>query len=432
MKIIKKTPQGNLRAMPVNRTDAGSSIENALDTGLRHELICFSHLRWDFIYQRPQHLLTRCAKDRRVFFVEEPVFDVTTPCLEVTKRTEDVWIVVPHLPSGLTEADSLAIQQALLIDDLLIQHQITEYILWYYTPMALAFTEHLEPLAVVYDCMDELSGFKNAPPGLLKWERRLFERADLVFTGGYTLYEAKQHCHGAIHPFPSSIDGDHFRSARSLKGEPADQAELPGPRLGYYGAVDERIDLGLIEQIAQLRPEWHQIIVGPVVKIDPKELPRFPNIHYLGHKSYETLPSYLGGWDIAMMPFAHNEATRFISPTKTPEYLAAGVPVISTSIRDVVRPYGQLGLVQIADTAEDFVKAAEYLMSSDFARAQWLRQVDEALACQSWDRTWARMNQLLNATLKLRCSKELTRGSSPRERVRVSEGALIARQAMGD
>ncbi len=432
MKRLKNIQQGNLRPISVKAANAGSPSDIPAKIDLKHDLICFSHLRWDFIYQRPQHLLTRCAEERRVFFVEEPVLDDETPHLDITKRTGDVWVVVPHLPPGLTEAECAVLQQALLIDDLLIQRQVNDYILWYYTPMALAFTQHLEPLAVVYDCMDELSGFKNAPRELLKWEKLLFERADLVFTGGYTLYEAKQDCHEAIYPFPSSIDSDHFRSARLLTSEPTDQAQLSCPRLGYYGAIDERMDLELIEQVARLRPEWNLIIVGPVVKIDPKDLPRAANIHYLGHKSYESLPSYLSGWDLAIMPFAHNESTRFISPTKTPEYLAAGVPVISTSIRDVVRPYGQLGLVQIADTAEDFVRAAEFLMSADFNRDSWLRQVDEALAYQSWDRTWARMNQLLNEILKSRCSAELARDAALTDHSPASAVALRANQATAD
>lgn len=363
------------------------------------DLICFSHLRWDFVYQRPQHLLSRCAKDRRVFFVEEPIFADTAPRLEISQRDCGVYVVNPTLPADLNEMENNAALQALLIDELILEHELKEYICWYYTPMAFGFTQHLEPLAVIYDCMDELSAFKNPPKGLREREQELLERADLVFTGGFSLYEAKRHLHPSIYPFPSSIDGGHFRQARQKLREPIDQAGIPHPRLGFYGVVDERFDIELLDGLSKARPEWQFVIVGPVVKIDPASLPKRQNIHYLGGKSYQELPAYLSGWDIAMLLFAHNESTRFISPTKTPEYLAAGVPTISTSIRDVVRPYGQQGLVKIADTVEDFVKVADFYLSSEFNKSTWLRQVDEALLYNSWDRTWARMLQLINQVL---------------------------------
>ncbi|HXG66294.1 MAG TPA: glycosyltransferase family 1 protein [Blastocatellia bacterium] len=372
------------------------------------DLVCFSHLRWDFVYQRPQHLLSRCAQDRRVFFVEEPIFEDTLPRLDISQRDCGVWVAVPRLPHGMSEGEAAAAQQSLLIDDLFLGFGVNEYILWYYTPMALAFTQHLEPLAVVYDCMDELSAFKYAPPSLREREQELFKRADLVFTGGHSLYEAKRHLHPNIYPFPSSIDGAHFRQARQIKKDPPDQAAIPRPRLGYCGVIDERMDLELIDGIAKARPDWHLVMVGPVVKIDPADLPKRENIHYLGGKQYKELPAYLAGWDIAMLPFARNESTQFISPTKTPEYLAAGVPVVSTSIRDVVRPYGQQGLVKIADTVEGFIAAAESLISKSFEKSSWLRRVDEVLAYNSWDRTWARMMQMLNLIISSRYPALLT------------------------
>ncbi len=359
------------------------------------DLICLSHLRWDFVWQRPQHLMSRCGRDRRVFFVEEPIYGASVPRLEIGTRDCGVQVVVPHLPNGLDELEIIALQQALLIDELFIEYEISNYFLWYYTPMALSFTRHLEPLVRIYDCMDELSAFKNAPPNLKRLEAELLECADLVFTGGHSLYEAKRHLHPHIHPFPSSIEAAHFQQARQLTTEPADQRDIPHPRLGFFGVIDERLDVELLAGMAEARPDWHFVLLGPVVKIDPAELPQRPNIHYLGSKDYKELPAYLAGWDIAMLPFARNESTRFISPTKTPEYLAAGIPVISTSIRDVVRPYGQQGLVKIADTVPEFIQAAEALMCAGFDRAAWLRQVDETLATSSWDRTWEQMLQFI-------------------------------------
>jgi UDP-galactopyranose mutase len=363
------------------------------------DTVCLSHLRWDFVFQRPQHLLTRCAKHHRVFFVEEPIFDARTPHLDVQSRQNGVRIVVPHLPAGLDRPACEAMQEQLL-NGLFADHQIGEHVLWYYTPMALGFTRHLAPAAIVYDCMDELSGFVGAPPGLREREAELFARADLVFTGGQALYESKRSLHPNAHPFPSSVDVAHFARARTIATEPADQASIPGPRLGFFGVIDERMDLSLLEGIARRRPEWQLVILGPVVKIDPATLPRAANIHYLGPKKYEELPEYIAGWHVALLPFAMNDATRFISPTKTPEYLAAGRPVVSTPIRDVVRPYGMRGLARIAETADEFVAAIEAALAED--RSERLLEVDAFLSQTSWDGTWARMHHLLKAAVDAR------------------------------
>jgi UDP-galactopyranose mutase len=362
------------------------------------DLVCLSHLRWDFVYQRPQHLLSRCAQKRRVFFIEEPVVEfVDSWWLEVSQRECGVWVVVPHLLDWVSDELKNVMCQS-LINGLFEKYAIDNPILWYYTPKALSFTKHLQSSAVVYDCMDELSAFQGAPPALRELEQQLFQRADVVFTGGQSLYEAKQHLHPNIHAFPSSIDAVHFAQARTLTEDPLDQQDIPHPRIGFYGVIDERMDLDLLNGLAQAKPEWHLVMIGPVVKIDPDLLPHHPNIHYLGGKSYQELPHYLAGWDVAMLPFARNESTRFISPTKTPEYLAAGKPVVSTSIRDVVRPYGQQGLVQIADTLSDFIAATEQAMQQS-QHSDWLSQVDKFLAQNSWDRTWASMIQRVKAAM---------------------------------
>jgi UDP-galactopyranose mutase len=296
----------------------------------------------------------------------------------------------------MPEHAAIAAQRDLL-DDLIEREGIGEYIAWYYTPMALPFSEHLRPTAVVYDCMDELSSFKGAPAVLKDRESALLARADLVLTGGQSLYEAKRHQHQNIHPFPSSVDVYHFAQARRVTTDPADQAGIPHPRLGFFGVIDERMDVDLLADVAEARPDWHLVMLGPVVKIDRAMLPSRPNIHYLGSKTYQELPRYIAGWDVALLPFARNEATRFISPTKTPEYMAAGKPVVSTSIRDVVRPYGQQGLVRIADTVDEFVAACEAALAEDPAAR--LRSHDVFLRQTSWDGTWTRMRHLVDTFL---------------------------------
>lgn len=363
------------------------------------DLVCLSHLRWDFVYQRPQHLLTRCVQERRVFLIEEPFFDSEDQAwLSLSQRECGVWVVVPHLPQGLSQRTTIALQKQLL-DELFKTCGIRDYIFWYYTPMALAFTDHLQPLAIVYDCMDELSAFQGAPPELRQREADLFQRADLVFTGGQSLYEVKRHQHPNVYAFPSSIDVTHFVQARQAIDDPVDQANIPHPRLGFYGVIDERMDIDLLKGVAIARPDWQLVLIGPIVKIDPASLPQLPNIHYLGGKSYAELPHYLAGWDVALLPFARNESTRFISPTKTPEYLAAGKPVVSTSIRDVVRPYRDLGLVQIADSVPEFVAAVEVALQTAQKDSEWLDRVDAFLAQNSWDKTWASMSHLIESAV---------------------------------
>jgi UDP-galactopyranose mutase len=365
-------------------------------------LLCFSHLRWNFVFQRPQHLMCRFSREMAVIFWEEPIEIAPreTAYLQVREapNAPNVRIVVPHLPQGMPE-DAREAALCRLLDAHLASARGT-LIAWYYTPMMLLFSRHLVPDLTVYDAMDELSKFKFAPEHLLDLEQELIDRADIVFTGGSSLYEAKKHRHHNIHCFPSSVDRVHFLKARARQFDPADQEDLPKPRLGFYGVIDERFDTELLAKAAEMRPDWSFVMVGPVVKIAQEDLPRRPNIHYLGSKTYDQLPAYLSGWDVALMPFAMNESTQFISPTKTPEYLAGGKPVVSTPIRDVVRHYGQLEGVKIASTPDEFVTACEQALElSRHPESGWLAQADLMLSATSWDTTQARMAGLIDGLL---------------------------------
>jgi UDP-galactopyranose mutase len=359
------------------------------------DIVCFSHLRWDFVFQRPQHLLTRFARHARVFYVEEPTFGDAGPFLDVSWRGDGLSVVVPRLRSGTSASDALAAQRRLMAG-FFARESMRNVIYWFYTPAALALVTAPAPRAVVYDCMDELSAFRGASPDLVTWEKALLERADLVLTGGRSLYRAKCRLNANVHEFPSSVEHDHFAAARRSQREPADLALIPTPRLGFYGVLDERLDLDLVAGVAALRPEWHQVFLGPTAKLEADELPVAPNIHYLGRKDYADLPGYLAGWQVATLPFARNEATRFISPTKTPEYLAAGKAVVSTSIEDVVHPYGDLDLVSIADTPEAFVLAVERAFVDNPERRA---RADAFLQQNSWDQTWTRICRALVGVL---------------------------------
>ena len=356
----------------------------------RRTLVCFSHLNWDFVFQRPQHLLTRAAKTMRVLYWEEPAwFETCEPGVDTRLTAEGITIARPRLPWGADYASSLR----RLLDQFLRDQGVVDSILWFYTPAALEFAGHLQGDPIVYDCMDELSAFAGADPALPQRERMLLSRASVVFTGGQSLYEAKRAHHPSVHAFPSGVDVAHFHPARTTLPEPSNQEPIPHPRAGFFGVVDERLDRDLLAATADLRPGIQFVLIGPIAKLDPEELPQRPNLHYLGAAAYADLPAYIAHWDVALMPFAMNDATRFISPTKTPEYLAAGRPVVSTPIADVVRRYGGMKAVQIASDAVSFAASIDRALR--LVPASWQPEADQALADMSWDRTWERMADLI-------------------------------------
>lgn len=362
----------------------------------RADLVCLSHLRWGFVFQRPNHLMSRFARERRVFFVEEPVYGEGPATMETREVAPQLLVCTPRLPDGLDPARAEA-EQKRLMRSLMRAFDIERPVLWFYTPMALPLVDDVDASQVIYDCMDELSLFHGAPPELLPRERALMDRADVVFTGGHSLYEAKRAQHPDAHPFPSSVDAAHFAKARGRYEEPADQRSIAHPRVGFYGVIDERMDLALLARLADERPEYHFVIIGPVVKIDPEGLPRRHNIHWLGPKTYAELPRYLAGWDVAFMPFALNDATRFISPTKTLEYLAAAKPVVSTAIRDVVHPYGELGIVRVA-APDGFAQAIDDALDDD--PATHAARCAAVVARTSWDETWRQMVRRMDAAAR--------------------------------
>jgi len=366
-------------------------------------LVVFSHLRWGFVYQRPQHLMSRLAGRWRVLFVEEPVFCDGPAWLEVREVAPQLQVLVPHTPVAAPgfHDDQLAALQTLL-DARFRAERLRADVAWLYTPMALPLVQTVDPACVVYDCMDELSAFRNAPRQLRQRESALMKTAALVLTGGPSLYEARRGLHPNVVCLPSAVDEAHF--ARNANGPQAAEAQrlqgdLPHPRLGFFGVIDERLDTCLVAALAEARPGWSIVMVGPVVKIDPAALPRRDNLHWLGMQPYERLPHLLAGWDVALMPFAMNESTRFISPTKTLEYMAGGKPVVSTPVTDVVSLYGDA--VEIASDAPAFVQACDRLLAEDAAergrRAQAMR---DAVARYSWDRSADTVHALLLQALR--------------------------------
>jgi glycosyltransferase involved in cell wall biosynthesis len=385
-----------VRASPTEARELPALLLLELQRMKLTDVLCFSHLRWNFVFQRPNHLMTRCARERRVFFIEEPVPGEADE-LEVRQVAENLLRVVPHLAS--TAPDARCESLVRLLETLCSPEPAAWPIHWLYTPMMLPISERLPSSLTVYDCMDELSNFLHAPPELRELEKRLLSTAAVVFTGGNALYRAKHAQHPNVHLVPSSVDARFFGQARKPLPEPEDQAAIAHPRIGYCGVIDERIDLALLDFIAEREPTWQLIMLGPVVKVDPAQLPRRANIHYLGLKAYDQLPRYLASWDAAMLPFARNDATRFISPTKTPEYLAAGRQVVSTAIDDVVEPYERLGLVRIGRDHAQFAHELAAVLRGERRASDADR--DAFLATSSWDTSWERMRGAIEAAQRI-------------------------------
>jgi UDP-galactopyranose mutase len=374
------------------------------------DLVCLSHLRWDFVWQRPQHLMSRMSSQFRVFFVEEPVAstEAAEPFLDhyVWKGADEATVHVVRLvypadsPRWIGHGDPQTQPvYAELLTRFLTSQGVTSPQVWLYTPMASAFLETLNPKRVIYDVMDQLSAFKGAPASLAALDREVLRRADLVFTGGISLYHDKAPFARSIHAFPSGVEVEHFRRAARGRGltRPDDLPKMTSPVVGYYGVIDERMDFDLIDSMARKHPQWHIVLVGPMVKIDPAGVPQGPNIHYTGMRTYEQLPSYLSCFDVALIPFALNEATRYLSPTKTLEYLAARKPVVSTPIRDVMELYGSV--VRIGQNHTYFMNQVDAALSH-MPTPEQRRREDRLLHQYSWDVIAERMMRLMGCRIQ--------------------------------
>ncbi len=377
----------------------GATRTTAAEAPMPTPIIVFSHLRWDFVFQRPQHVVSRLAEHHPILFLEEPVLEAGEPFLESYTPCANVEVLRPHTAvaaSGFQDEQIPVL--ARLLEEFAHERRLGTHWAWLYTPMALPLAAHLSPERIVYDCMDELAAFKNAARQLHQRESALMRVADVVFTGGPSLYRAKRDRHRDVHCLPSSVDREHFAQALALPSHPAQDA-IPRPRLGFFGVIDERIDLALIAHLADARPDWHIVMLGPVAKIDRESQPQRPNLHWLGQQRYEDLPRFLAGWDVCLLPFALNDATRHISPTKTLEYLASGRPIVSTPVADVVEMYGEVA--QIARTPDAFVAAcAAALSESAEARAQRQSRAQALLSATSWDVTVARMRAALESSVR--------------------------------
>ena len=374
----------------------------AIGVEQHYGILAFSHLRWDFVWQRPQQFLSRFAEENPVLFVEEPKFDLQDgekPQLELLDAQPGVTVAIPHMAQGTTpddagEAMTVLVSEA--VQSMNEEQRLGPPLHWYYSPMAVEWSLGEFPSrGVVYDCMDELSQFRFAPPELIENERRLLENADIVFTGGYKLYEKKSRQHDNAHCFGCGVEYEHFAKAQVNGPIPEDMKAIKKPVIGWFGVIDERVDYDLIREAAAMRPDYSFVLVGPVVKVDPAALPKAENIHWMGGRDYKELPDYCRAFDICMMCFALNEATEFINPTKALEYLATGKPVISAPVQDVLRQYSDL--VEIVRTPGEFVEAIDRLLK-DPNKKRIQKGIDKARE-SSWEGTVSQMRALIDEAI---------------------------------
>lgn len=370
------------------------------------DIVCISHLRWDFVWQRPQHILSRLAQQHRILFVEEPITNTqeTQHRLEIIPAAKAPNVTVARLIHPTQHDhwighDDPASRQVYshLVREYIQQQGFQDTVLWLYTPMAFDFVSHVKHKVLVYDVMDQLSAFRGAPASLAGLEQQLLQKANLVFTGGASLYRNKLTANPATYLFPSGVETEHFAKANEPEtfAKPADLANIAAPIIGYFGVIDERMDFGLLEYMANSHPEWQIVLLGPILKVGPHELPQAPNLHYLGMKSYDELPAYLAFFDVAMVPFVLNESTEFLSPTKTLEYMAAHKPIVATPIRDIVELYGEV--VRIGHDHNEFINHVQTALNEN--PYQRLAKENDLLLQYTWNNIANRMQLLIDAQL---------------------------------
>jgi len=387
-----------------------------------YPIVVHSHLGWDWVWQRPQQFLSRLSRKHRILFVEQhPLFTDKTDEAprNIIRQLSDypnITVLQMQFPKDGGDAAWMEEQRRQLLRKALrgpLAGKFDKPVQWFYDPMAVAtFGNFLDEIAVVYDCMDELSKFKFADPELVQRERLLLSMADVVFTGGRKMYESKIRYNDNCHFYGCGVDVDHYSKARSRHTAlPEDIANLEGPVLGYFGVVDERMDYELIERLADANPNWHIVIVGPTAKVDPNDLPQRENIHWMGGRDYAQLPAYTKGFDVCMMPFALNESTEYINPTKALEYMAGGKPIVSTAVPDVVSNFSQV--VKIAASQDEFITLCEAILArpDQVAIERGLKMAQ----ANTWDAIVAKLEGHINDVLK-----------SQAEAARVASGQLSA------
>lgn len=366
-----------------------------------YPILVHSHLRWDWVWQRPQQFLSRLAKRHPVLFVEEALakdgLGKSRASIRVVENNFQLLVMQTQMPPDVfaDRAERDREQRRLVVEALSgkLSAMFARPVQWFYDPMAsVPFAGRMGERAIVYDCMDELSQFRGAPPELIRRERELPNVADVVFAGGPKIWKAKRRLNSNCHCYGCGVDVAHFGRARAADTLiPEDLSSLPGPRLGYFGVVDERMDYRLLSALATAHPEWSVVVIGPSCKVDPAEFPQHANLHFLGGREYAQLPAYVKGLDVCLMPFALNEATAFINPTKALEYMATARPIVSTAVEDVVLQFADV--VSISNSHDEFIANCERAVAAP--DPERINTGLQRAAGNSWDAIVARLEEYI-------------------------------------
>lgn len=378
-----------------------------------YPIVVHSHLHWDWVWQRPQQFLSRISHRHSVLFVQEPIAveGLAAPRARIREAEglPNLTVLALEFPRPLIAArEACDDAQYRLVREALtgsLGRKFARPVQWFYDPMAVVpFAGKMEERAVVYDCMDQLSQFRGAPPELIRRERELLNLADVVFAGGPKIHKAKRLVNTNCHCYGCGVDVKHFgRAAAASTSIPDDLSALPGPRLGYFGVVDERMDYELVAALADAHPEWSVVIIGPWTKVDPGTFPQRANLHWFGGRDYQQLPNYVKGFDVCLMPFAINEATEFINPTKALEYMAAARPIVSTAIEDVVLQFSDV--VHVAHNRDGFIQACEEAVQRP--DQQRIARGRELASGNSWEEIVDRLEGHIEDALETRRQLEI-------------------------
>ena len=345
------------------------------------DIIIFSHLRWDFVLQRPQHIASRLAHHMKILFVEEPI-----PYNKEEEGTARLRQVNEHITVMQPRVQEIKdIEQLLKF----MVRQKTVPIGWFYSSDFSPLLRSLHFRKIVYDCMSDHEPRPDAD------EPAMLAEADIVFTDSKALFESRIRVHPNVHCFPSSVEHGHFRKALKNIAVPGDIAELKKPVVGYCGVIDGRLDMDLLDKVAEQSPETTFVLIGPLVNMPESKLPKRSNVHYLGMKPYHLLPGYLKGIDIAMIPFDIKGAHKLSGPTETLEYMAAGKPIISTPIWDVVRDYRNH--INIVNNVDEFCAARDAIIKQLESQVYNHEKYNDILHTSSWEDTVKRMEKLIQA-----------------------------------
>lgn len=354
------------------------------------DLLVLAHSRWDLDHHRGHNIFSRYAQKRRVFYFEEPSFGQTEiPRLHIRDTFENVMVVTPHLPNPIksNQIDSILRE---LIDELIFEEEIINFTLWLQTPRAFRYARDIDATTIIYECMEDYDNINNFSENLFQVEKELMENSDIIFVVSEALYQKKKFQHHNIHVFPNSADYFHFIQSRDFILDPYDQIHIPHPRIGFYGIIDQSIDLKLIDEIAQIREDLNFVFIGPLKDTKFSQLPTRKNIYYLEQKDYNLIPLYVAEWDCGLLPFCINEVTQYSSPHQTAELLMAGKPIVATHIPDISIRFGKKSLAKMASNAEDFSEKIDKAILES-KEQKWKELIDNELKNETWDQVFKKM-----------------------------------------